>query len=89
MNIRFLGATQQVTGSCYLVHANGKNVLLDCGLQQGSPIQESKNSDKFDFEAHSIDALILSHAHIDHSGRIPLLTRRGIYWPHPHPLCHC
>ena len=61
----------------HLVEAAGKRILLDCGLQQGSQELEAANADPFPFEAASIDALVLSHAHIDHVGRVPLLVRRG------------
>ena len=81
MRVHFHGAAGQVTGSMHLVEAAGKRVLLDCGLQQGSQELEAGNADPFPFDAASIDALVLSHAHIDHVGRVPLLVRRGFRGP--------
>ena len=81
MRVHFHGAAGQVTGSMHLVEAAGKRVLLDCGLQQGSQELEAANADPFPFDAASIDALVLSHAHIDHIGRVPLLVRRGFRGP--------
>ncbi|MDH5633267.1 MAG: MBL fold metallo-hydrolase [Gammaproteobacteria bacterium] len=75
------GAAQEVTGSCHLVEANGFRVLLDCGLIQGSDEEEARNAESFPFDATTIDAVILSHAHIDHSGRLPLLFRAGFTGP--------
>ena len=77
MKIKFLGATQMVTGSCHLLEFGNYKVLLDCGLIQGSREQEAINSQPFEFDPSSIDAVILSHAHIDHSGRLPLLVKEG------------
>jgi len=81
MDIAFYGATERVTGSCHIVHAAGRTLLLDCGLVQGSDADEALNRKPFPFDASSIDAVILSHAHIDHSGRIPLLVRQGFKGP--------
>lgn len=75
MNITFFGAAQQVTGSCTLVECAGKNILIDCGLPQGNDERESGT--ELPFVASSIDYLLLTHAHIDHSGRIPLLIKDG------------
>lgn len=77
MQIQFLGATQEVTGSCHLVEINSKKFLLDCGLIQGNHDSEQRNTKPFDFKANDIDAVILSHAHLDHSGRLPLLIKAG------------
>lgn len=77
MRVHFHGAAGEVTGSMHLVEAAGKRVLLDCGLCQGSPEMEASNADPFPFEVASIDALVISHAHIDHIGRVPLLVKRG------------
>ena len=77
MKIQFWGATEEVTGSCMLVQAGRRRVLLDCGLFQGTPQDEARNSQPFPFTPANIDAVILSHAHIDHSGRLPLLYKSG------------
>ena len=81
MRISFHGAAGEVTGSLHLVEAAGKRLLLDCGMIQGSPEAEARNTDAFAFEPASLDALIVSHAHIDHIGRIPLLVKRGFDGP--------
>lgn len=75
MHLQFLGAAGEVTGSCYLLEVNGSKFLLDCGLIQGSHKDEERNQKPFPFDVQSIDAIILSHAHIDHSGRIPLIVK--------------
>ncbi|WP_039879672.1 MBL fold metallo-hydrolase [Jonquetella anthropi] len=75
MRLKFLGATQEVTGSCYLIEVGGHRVLVDFGMHQGE--NEEANYDPLSFDPTSIDALLLTHAHIDHSGRIPLLARSG------------
>jgi metallo-beta-lactamase family protein len=77
MNIKFLGAAMSVTGSCYLITTDKYKFLLDCGQFQGSKVLEKLNFEKFGFDPTEIDFMILSHAHIDHCGRIPLLTKRG------------
>jgi metallo-beta-lactamase family protein len=77
MNIKFLGAAMSVTGSCYLITTDKYKFLLDCGQYQGSKVLEKLNFEKFGFDPTEIDFMILSHAHIDHCGRIPLLTKRG------------
>ncbi|MGY5451536.1 MBL fold metallo-hydrolase RNA specificity domain-containing protein [Agarivorans sp. MS3-6] len=81
MTLQFLGATEEVTGSCHLLSINGKNVLLDCGLIQGSKADALRNHQAFSFDPNNIDAVILSHAHIDHSGRIPQLVKSGFNGP--------
>src|SRR5450756_706752 len=77
MNIKFLGAAMSVTGSCHLVTTDKYKFLLDCGQFQGSETLEKLNSEQFVFQPSEIDFMILSHAHIDHSGRIPLLIKNG------------
>ncbi|MBT3816943.1 MAG: MBL fold metallo-hydrolase [Candidatus Magasanikbacteria bacterium] len=77
MNITFHGAAHGVTGSCHLVETQGKKILFDCGMFQGSNFNEGKNHDDFPFDPASIDAVIVSHAHIDHTGRVPKLVRDG------------
>lgn len=79
--IRFLGAAGTVTGSMHLVSANGRRVLLDCGLFQGLKDLRLRNWREPAFDPTSIDAVVLSHAHIDHSGSLPLLVRRGYRGP--------
>lgn len=77
MQLHFHGAAQEVTGSMHLIEINGKRILLDCGLYQGKRALSYERNLNFPFEAASIDALVLSHAHIDHSGNIPNLVKRG------------
>lgn len=76
MNIQFYGGAKSVTGSCHILHINGKTVLLDCGLYQGKD-EKIFGNEEFDFNPKDVDYVILSHAHIDHSGRIPLLYKDG------------
>ena len=75
MKIRFLGAVNGVTGSNHLIQAGNKNIMLDCGMYQGK--DEDINTEEFVLNPTEIDCLLLSHSHIDHSGRIPLLVKRG------------
>ncbi len=77
MKISFLGATKAVTGSNFLVEGAGKRFLVDCGLHQGSSKEELLNDKPFDYDVKSIDFMLLTHAHIDHSGRIPKLYKDG------------
>lgn len=77
MKIQFCGATSGVTGSCHLIVTENHKVLLDCGQFQGGKAQEALNYEEFPFNPAEIDCMILSHAHIDHCGRIPLLVKRG------------
>jgi metallo-beta-lactamase family protein len=80
--ITFFGAAQQVTGSCHLVESPALGrVLLDCGMHQGADDVESTDEERFGFDPAGIDALVLSHAHIDHSGLIPLLVHKGFKGP--------
>ncbi len=82
MNIKFCGAARNVTGSAHLLTLdNGFKILLDCGLFQGSYKKDLKNNSEFLFDPKDIDCVVLSHAHIDHSGRIPMLVRRGFNGP--------
>ena len=77
MKITFLGATRTVTGSNYLVEAAGKKFLVDCGMWQGKAELEEENFQEFEFDPQEIDFMLLTHAHIDHSGRIPKLYNEG------------
>lgn len=77
MKITFLGATRTVTGSNFLVEGAGKKFLVDCGMWQGNSELENENSQEFEFNPADIDFMLLTHAHIDHSGRIPKLYNEG------------
>jgi metallo-beta-lactamase family protein len=77
MHITFHGAVQTVTGSQHLITLNGKKILLECGLYQGKRDEARKRNQDFSFNPAEVDVLVLSHAHIDHSGNIPNLVRQG------------
>jgi metallo-beta-lactamase family protein len=77
MKIKFCGAAAGVTGSCHLVTTDRHKVLLDCGQFQGGKAMDALNFEDFPFNPEEIDFVILSHAHIDHCGRLPLLVKRG------------
>jgi metallo-beta-lactamase family protein len=81
MDLQFFGAAQQVTGSCFLLRVAGKRILVECGLFQGPPEVEAKNRQPFPFDPAGIDAVVLTHAHLDHSGRLPLLVKAGFQGP--------
>ena len=74
MKLSFFGADQCVTGSCHCLEVNGKHILIDCGLQQG---RDEVDNATLPFHPGSIDAVLVTHAHIDHSGRIPMLIKNG------------
>jgi metallo-beta-lactamase family protein len=79
--LKFLGAIEGVTGSCYLLTTTNSKVLLDCGLFQGRREEEKVNLEPLPFDVLSIDVAVLSHAHLDHSGRLPLLVAQGFTSP--------
>ncbi|MFZ5823567.1 MAG: MBL fold metallo-hydrolase RNA specificity domain-containing protein [Bacillota bacterium] len=84
MRLTFLGAAGMVTGSCYLLEAGGLRLLVDCGMFQGK--EEELNAAPFPFHPATLDGVVLTHAHIDHSGRLPLLRKRGFTGPiYTHP----
>ena len=77
MKITFFGAAQNVTGSKHLIETLGYNILLDCGSYQGKRSDSDKMNRRLPFPADKIDAVILSHAHLDHCGTLPVLVRDG------------
>ena len=77
MQISFHGAAETVTGSCHLVTCGDRKILIDCGMFQGGRELHEENAEPFGFDAVSVDTLLLTHAHLDHCGRIPLLVKRG------------
>jgi metallo-beta-lactamase family protein len=79
MKLTFFGATRTVTGSKYLLQANGQNILIECGMYQGHRAEWIERNSHLPFDSSKIDAMLLSHAHIDHSGIIPVLGRSGFH----------
>ena len=77
IQLSFHGAADTVTGSCHLLQAEGLKILVDCGLFQGDRQWEERNQQDFGFDPRSIDYLLLTHGHLDHCGRIPVLVRKG------------
>jgi metallo-beta-lactamase family protein len=77
MRLSFHGADREVTGSCHLLEVASKRVLIDCGMLQGSRELDAENAAPFGFDPKTIDFLLLTHAHLDHCGRLPLLYRQG------------
>ena len=77
MQVEFSGAAREVTGSCHIVRANGRTILLDCGLFQGRRKEASEKNLRLPCPVEEIDAVVLSHAHIDHAGRLPFLVAQG------------
>src|SRR5215207_3679139 len=77
MELEFSGAAREVTGSCHILRANGKTVLLDCGMFQGRRKEADEKNRRLPLPTAEIDAVVLSHAHIDHAGRLPFLIREG------------
>ena len=81
MQLEFFGAAGEVTGSCHILLVAGRQLLLDCGMIQGGADAPARNRLPFPFDAQAIDAVVLSHAHVDHCGRLPLLVKRGFRGP--------
>src|SRR5690554_1160469 len=81
MKISFYGAAQIVTGSCFLCEIKGVRFLVDCGMFQGGKEMEELNKNPFPFNPGELDFMLLTHAHIDHSGRIPKLSKEGFRGP--------
>lgn len=81
LQVRSHGAAMTVTGSCHLLDTGSVNVLVDCGTFQGSAALSALNREPFGFDAQAIDAVLLTHAHMDHAARLPLLVRRGYRGP--------
>lgn len=81
MKIHFYGADREVTGSRHLLEINGKKILLDCGMFQGKRSEERDKNKNFGFDPKEVDVVILSHAHIDHSGNLPNLVKQGFKGP--------
>ena len=79
--LTFYGATESVTGSAYLIETGQAAILLECGLVQGRREQEKANAEPFPFDIGKLDAVVLSHAHLDHSGRLPRLVADGYSGP--------
>jgi metallo-beta-lactamase family protein len=77
MQLSFFGATREVTGSCFMLETKAGKLLVDCGMFQGSNFNEGKNHDAFQFDPKEIQAILVTHAHLDHIGRIPKLVRDG------------
>ncbi len=77
MEVEFFGAAREVTGSCHILRVNGKTVLLDCGMFQGKRSDAEKKNKTLGVPIGEIDSIVLSHAHIDHSGRLPFLIAEG------------
>ncbi len=79
MKLSFHGADRDVTGSCHLVECAGRRILIDCGMYQGGSELDEANGEPFGFDPAAIDCLLLTHAHLDHCGRLPLLVKRGFH----------
>ncbi|CBL44863.1 Metallo-beta-lactamase superfamily protein [gamma proteobacterium HdN1] len=79
--LTFYGAAKEVTGSCYLLETRHSRILMECGMHQGGNAAERRNDEPFPFDPRSIDAVVLSHAHMDHSGLLPKLVKEGFHGP--------
>ncbi len=78
MKVTFLGATREVTGSMHLLTTENDRILLDCGMFQGRRKESAEKNRNFPMDAKTVTNVVLSHAHIDHSGRLPLLVKNGL-----------
>jgi metallo-beta-lactamase family protein len=88
MQLEFYGGAGEVTGSCHILTVGGRRLLLDCGMIQGGSAPDDRNRAPFPFDPAEVDAVVLSHAHIDHSGRLPVLRKRGFRGPvYTNPAC--
>ncbi len=79
MKVQFCGAIRKVTGSCYFIETSTVNLVVDCGLHQGGRMSEDSNMENFPFDPSSVSAVFLTHAHLDHTGRVPKLVRDGFF----------
>ncbi|MCX6779815.1 MAG: MBL fold metallo-hydrolase [Candidatus Magasanikbacteria bacterium] len=77
MKIHFFGAAGEVTGSNSLIETGDKKIIVDCGMFQGGDFNEEKNHDPLPYDASEISAVVITHAHLDHTGRLPLLVKEG------------
>ena len=77
MKLTFLGAAREVTGSCYLVETTKTRILVDCGMFQGCEFCEARNFEEVFIQPATIDAVFITHAHLDHTGRLPRLIKQG------------
>jgi metallo-beta-lactamase family protein len=81
VRLHFYGASGAVTGSCFVLEAGGKKIAIDCGMFQGPKSERELNYRQFPFAPQSLDAVLLTHAHIDHSGLLPKLVTHGFKGP--------
>ena len=81
ISLMFCGGAGTVTGSCFLLTVGDNRILIDCGMFQGSKTEKQLNYEPFPFDPRSLESVLLTHAHIDHSGLLPKLTRAGFGGP--------
>src|SRR4029078_9950451 len=81
MRLQFCGADRTVTGSCHLLEINGLRLLLDCGMYQGKRDEARRLNQYVPSDPHSVDALVLSHGHLDHCGKLPVFCKAGLCGP--------